>query len=102
MESCDFVNEEFPAVIQKFTKKQQVLNYAKYSNFLYKVYKAYSVSLSARHMLSYCKQFYHLSFDLVIFGFIISSKNLSNFEITSLTFLEFFIFPFFKVSVVSL
>jgi hypothetical protein len=37
MESCDFVNEEFPAEIQKFAKKQQVLNYAKYSNFLYKV-----------------------------------------------------------------
>jgi hypothetical protein len=37
MESCDFVNEEFPAEIQKFAKEQQVLNYAKYSNFLYKV-----------------------------------------------------------------
>jgi hypothetical protein len=37
MESCDFVNEEFPAEIQKFTKEQQILNYAKYSNFLYKV-----------------------------------------------------------------
>jgi hypothetical protein len=37
MESCDFVNEEFPAEIQKFAKEQQILNYAKYSNFLYKV-----------------------------------------------------------------
>jgi hypothetical protein len=26
MESCDFVNEAFPEEIQKFTKKQQVLN----------------------------------------------------------------------------
>jgi hypothetical protein len=25
MEICDFVNEEFPAEIQKFAKKQQVL-----------------------------------------------------------------------------
>jgi hypothetical protein len=25
MESCDFVNEEFPAEIQKFAKEQQVL-----------------------------------------------------------------------------
>jgi hypothetical protein len=25
MESCDFVNEEFPAEIQKFAKKQQAL-----------------------------------------------------------------------------
>jgi hypothetical protein len=37
MESCDFVNEEFPAEIQKFAKEQQVLVYAKYSNFLYTV-----------------------------------------------------------------
>jgi hypothetical protein len=37
MESCGFVNEEFPAEIQKFAKEQQVLVYAKYSNFLYKV-----------------------------------------------------------------
>jgi hypothetical protein len=37
MESCDFVNEEFPAEIQKFAKEQPVLIYAKYSNFLYKV-----------------------------------------------------------------
>jgi hypothetical protein len=37
MESCGFVNEEFPEEIQKFAKKQQVLNYTKYSNFLYKV-----------------------------------------------------------------
>ena len=37
MESCDFVNEEFPAEIQKLAKKQQVLVYAKYSNFLYTV-----------------------------------------------------------------
>ena len=37
MESCDFVNEEFPAEIQKFAKEQQVLVYAKYSSFLYKV-----------------------------------------------------------------
>jgi hypothetical protein len=37
MKSCDFVNEEFPAEIQKFAKGQQVLNYARYSNFLYKV-----------------------------------------------------------------
>ena len=37
MESCDFVNEEFPAEIQKFAKKQQVLVYAKNSNFLYTV-----------------------------------------------------------------
>jgi hypothetical protein len=25
MESCDFVNEEFPTEIQKFAKKQQAL-----------------------------------------------------------------------------
>ena len=25
IKSCDFVNEEFPAEIQKFAKKQQVL-----------------------------------------------------------------------------
>jgi hypothetical protein len=37
MESCDFVNEEFPEEIQKFAKEQQVLVYAKYSNFLYTV-----------------------------------------------------------------
>jgi hypothetical protein len=37
MESCDFVNEEFPAEIQKLAKEQQVLVYAKYSNFLYTV-----------------------------------------------------------------
>jgi hypothetical protein len=37
MENCGFVNEEFPAEIQKFAKEQQVLNYAKFSNFLYKV-----------------------------------------------------------------
>jgi hypothetical protein len=35
IKSCDFVNEEFPAEIQKLAKKQQVLNYAKYSNFIY-------------------------------------------------------------------
>jgi hypothetical protein len=37
MESCGFVNEEFPAEIQKFAKEQQVLVYAKFSNFLYTV-----------------------------------------------------------------
>jgi hypothetical protein len=37
MESCDFVNEEFPAEIQKLAKEQQVLVHAKYSNFLYTV-----------------------------------------------------------------
>jgi hypothetical protein len=37
MESCDFVNEEFPAEIQEFAKEQQVLVYAKRSNFLYTV-----------------------------------------------------------------
>jgi hypothetical protein len=35
IKSCDFVNEEFPTEIQKLAKKQQVLNYAKYSNFIY-------------------------------------------------------------------
>jgi hypothetical protein len=34
---CGFVNEEFPTEIQKLAKKQQVLNYAKYSNFIYMV-----------------------------------------------------------------
>ncbi len=34
MESCDFVNEEFPQEIQKFAKKQLPLNLAKNSNFL--------------------------------------------------------------------
>ena len=37
MVCCDFVNEEFPAEIQKFAKKQQVLVYAKYSNLPYTV-----------------------------------------------------------------
>ena len=36
-ESFDFVNEEFPVEIQKLAKKQQVLNYAKDSNFYYTV-----------------------------------------------------------------
>jgi hypothetical protein len=35
MESCVFVNEEFPAEIQKLAKKQQTFSLAKYSNFLY-------------------------------------------------------------------
>ena len=35
MESCVFVNEEFPAEIQKLAKKQQIFSLAKYSNFLY-------------------------------------------------------------------
>jgi hypothetical protein len=49
MESCGFVNEEFPAEIQKFAKEQQVLNYAKYSNFLYKVLGLvlYSISINS-------------------------------------------------------
>jgi hypothetical protein len=33
--SCGFINEELPAEIQKFAKKQQVLNRAKYSNLPY-------------------------------------------------------------------
>jgi hypothetical protein len=37
IESCGFVNEEFPAEIQKFAKEQQVLVYAKYSNLPYTV-----------------------------------------------------------------
>jgi hypothetical protein len=37
IESCGFVNEEFPTEIQKFAKEQQVLVYAKYSNLPYTV-----------------------------------------------------------------
>jgi hypothetical protein len=37
MESCDFVNEEFPAEIQKLAKTQLPFDLAKTSNFLYTV-----------------------------------------------------------------
>jgi hypothetical protein len=57
MESCDFVNEEFPAEIQKFAKKQQVLNYAKYSNFLYTVLPHVFILSS---LLAYCTNIFHL------------------------------------------